>query len=66
MLAMEWGWILLGREKGRGRCVKWGEEMKSEELNLMQVNFELMIKYWFTEREKKKKVVVGGENLMPM
>ena len=34
--------------------------------NLMQANFELMIKYWFTESEKKKKVRAGGENLMWM
>ena len=63
MLAVEWGWTLLGRERGRWGCVKWGEEMKGEELDSILGRS----KYRFIEWEKEKKVrVVGavGENLM--
>ena len=63
MLAVEWGWTLLGRERGRWGCVKWGEEMKGEELDWILCRS----KYRFIEWEKEKKVrVVGavGENLM--
>ena len=60
MLVVEWGWTLLGGERGRGRCVN--EEKKWRVKNQIRVLCKERSKFWIgvVFRRARGEVEVGG------